>query len=717
MADGILAKPIFESIPTSFTPNFSQREFQKWINTYADLPENVIDELANSRERNALVADTYATGRDRYGKTIIFAERWYKCVMLCELLKSRGVNADAVYSHVSGQHSSIDERNRRDPDANSKALRAFKANELDVLLNVRMLTEGTDVPDVNSVFITRQTTSKILLTQMIGRALRGPKFGGTAEANIVTFTDSWRQPINWAEYDQLEEGGLDESSEIGKRPPLHLVSIDLVRQLSQNLDKGLNVAPREYTKLMPLGWYKVEFQTLVIGTEDVETVRHLVLVFDDEAEAYKKFLAHITEEELSEFASERVQRADVNARLQAWHLAYFTGIDSIDESDRLKNLFHFARHLAQNDMESPDFFVFEERASHDLDKIAQHLLDSRADRRTEQQNLEAEFARRDRYWNTLYPNFFLFKSQYDACVNRMLALEGSSQSTFNSADLVKSPELQEDREPSEELKAQVKNRDGQMCLCCGATRRLEIDHINSHYLGGNNSLDNLQTLCYKCNRDKSFNELNFRLHKNPSLAVPPAQFPKFELPKPDKMKDLELWEQAISRHLNFFYKAAATEYVKIGGKGKYFYEWTICLYEGNEPSWLRAHLPGFIARIQAARAEASLKSLEGVRVQSPGFEDVVVYAEYSADPESRNQLQRLPNGTSCRFRYDGKEHEGTILKGEFVIPRYGRFSSLSAGSEAVTGSNRNGWRDWEFKFPESQTWILADTWRKSQQEE
>ena len=41
-----------------------------------------------------------------------------------------------------------------------------------------MLTEGTDVPDVDTVFLTRQTTSKILLTQMIGRALRGPKFGG-----------------------------------------------------------------------------------------------------------------------------------------------------------------------------------------------------------------------------------------------------------------------------------------------------------------------------------------------------------------------------------------------------------------------------------------------------------------------------------------------------------------------------------------------------------
>jgi superfamily II DNA or RNA helicase len=47
-----------------------------------------------------------------------------------------------------------------------------------VLINIKILTEGTDIPDVQTVFITRETTSDILLTQMIGRALRGPRMGG-----------------------------------------------------------------------------------------------------------------------------------------------------------------------------------------------------------------------------------------------------------------------------------------------------------------------------------------------------------------------------------------------------------------------------------------------------------------------------------------------------------------------------------------------------------
>ncbi len=67
-----------------------------------------------------------------------------------------------MYSHVDADPSSADARNKRDKDENAKTLEAFRNNQLDVLINVRMLTEGTDVPSVNTVFLTRQTTSKIL---------------------------------------------------------------------------------------------------------------------------------------------------------------------------------------------------------------------------------------------------------------------------------------------------------------------------------------------------------------------------------------------------------------------------------------------------------------------------------------------------------------------------------------------------------------------------
>lgn len=61
-----------------------------------------------------------------------------------------------------------------------------------VLINVNILTEGIDLPQTKTVFLTRPTVSTILMTQMIGRSLRGEKAGGTKEAYVVSFIDDWQ---------------------------------------------------------------------------------------------------------------------------------------------------------------------------------------------------------------------------------------------------------------------------------------------------------------------------------------------------------------------------------------------------------------------------------------------------------------------------------------------------------------------------------------------
>ena len=116
-----------------------------------------------------------------------------------------------MYSHVDSRANTVAERNQRNATENARILDDFRTGKLDVLLNVRMLSEGTDVPDVKTVFITRQTTSSILLTQMVGRALRGKAAGGGAKkefANIVFFTDNWQKVINFAKPDDGELGRI-----------------------------------------------------------------------------------------------------------------------------------------------------------------------------------------------------------------------------------------------------------------------------------------------------------------------------------------------------------------------------------------------------------------------------------------------------------------------------------------------------------------------------
>jgi len=50
------------------------------------------------------------------------------------------------------------------------------------------------------------------------------------------------------------------------------------------------------------------------------------------------------------------------------------------------------------------------------------------------------------------------------------------------------------------------NRDGFQCVKCGASGKdanLEVDHIIPISKGGKSTMDNLETLCFKCNRGKS----------------------------------------------------------------------------------------------------------------------------------------------------------------------------------------------------------------------
>lgn len=53
-----------------------------------------------------------------------------------------------------------------------------------------------------------------------------------------------------------------------------------------------------------------------------------------------------------------------------------------------------------------------------------------------------------------------------------------------------------------DIREQIFYRDGYMCLNCGSSERLELDHIMPISKGGENSINNLQTLCKSCNCKK-----------------------------------------------------------------------------------------------------------------------------------------------------------------------------------------------------------------------
>src|SRR5207247_6844374 len=68
----------------------------------------------------------------------------------------------------------------------------FRSGDLSVLSNYGVLTTGFDAPRVRAVVVARPTTSPVLYEQMIGRGMRGPRFGGTDECLVVDVADNIR---------------------------------------------------------------------------------------------------------------------------------------------------------------------------------------------------------------------------------------------------------------------------------------------------------------------------------------------------------------------------------------------------------------------------------------------------------------------------------------------------------------------------------------------
>lgn len=69
-------------------------------------------------------------------------------------------------------------------------IRQFKNKEIEVLFNFGILTTGFDAPNTDAVIICRQLEkSSSLFRQMVGRGLRGSKFGGTEDCIIVHFEE------------------------------------------------------------------------------------------------------------------------------------------------------------------------------------------------------------------------------------------------------------------------------------------------------------------------------------------------------------------------------------------------------------------------------------------------------------------------------------------------------------------------------------------------
>ena len=245
IADGYLSKPRYEQVNTNI--NFHTQitlDEQRYIRKWGELSPETMDRIAQVAERNTLIADTYTNNASRYGKTLIFALNVTHCIGLCEELQKRSVKCDYIYSAHPG---------------NEEKISRFKKGDLDVLVNINVMTEGNDVPDIQTVFLTRPTSSDVLLMQMIGRGMRGVGSGGTETVNVVDFHDNWGSFANWLN-PEFVVGDIDLPEEpdpqTKKRKPTEIVPWAMISELLDGVQTSVVASEAPFSAL-PIGWYDV----------------------------------------------------------------------------------------------------------------------------------------------------------------------------------------------------------------------------------------------------------------------------------------------------------------------------------------------------------------------------------------------------------------------------------------------------------------------------
>lgn len=598
-AQGILSRPNYIQRPTGKELHVPDALYNRLVREHKDLPEDIIEKLASDSMRNDAIVQEYVQNKKRYGKTLIFADRWFQCVYLKEKLLAKGVRADAIYSRIDADPGSAEARNQRAASDNARILDEFRSGKdkdgrekLEVLINVRMLTEGADVPSVRTVFLTRQTTSHILMAQMIGRALRGRKAGGSNEANIVMFMDDWRRLVEWATPATLD-GGTEESRVVRGNYPLEHISIRLVEELSRQINNPDLPAP-PFAGIMPVGWYQTEFVVSSDDeTEETQAFTEFVMVYEETKPKFENFIEAFLDDMPEGWDREHLPPEWTQPQTAAWASEFFDReTDEIGGSIDL-DLIRVARHIAQN-QSRPEFYTFEERDRHDLDEIARKRI--RFSMFENYENLRNEFSRPGNLWSVFYKTYDRFAAAFDGAARRVHNERINGPNTDASASPIPaSRPRRARRELSEAEKAQVKRRDGNQCLGCGAKGtgiRLQIDHITPYNLGGETSIENSQTLCSVCNRDKRIHDLNFR--QNSTLLKAPRELEL--LPRAGR----ENVALSLTRLVNRFYHCGAVCQVHIHNRsnGVFYNTWKVELYSGNDPKWLRRHHKALVEHIQ-----------------------------------------------------------------------------------------------------------------------
>lgn len=511
----ILSRPIIESYNTGedYSQYIRTKDLER-IQRFDALPDDIMEKMIENSARSKFIVETYKENRKKYGQTIVFAMNITHAIQLTTVFHEYGIKADYV---VSGLRDAVTGATRS-AEENHRVIQQYRSGELEVIVNVNILTEGVDLPKTQTVFLTRPTVSKILMTQMVGRALRGEKAGGTKDAYIVSFIDNGLDKIAWANPEFIFEGNNDfaDTASDYEKHAIRLISIakmeEFAKMLNKSADtKGLEKIP--FTKRIPIGMYMFNYLE-----EEGMDISYQVMVYDSTQKAYEQMMNALSDifkeyEIDQEYLSQQILETVAEKCREMFFLGEM--IPAYDKNDMI----HILKYYAQYE-QIPEFYSFDyiEKSKIDPCVIAEKIVEQKLDPLQKvayinelwnngDDNLLRMFFGKQKY---LYDQIdreilritapFIFESDDNVVYGRK---KFEDMSLYEIGKI--NPELE--RTLRKEAFETAKISDGKyVCACCkrkfDSRIPLQVDHIIPLNKGGKTVSDNLQILCRYCNGEK-----------------------------------------------------------------------------------------------------------------------------------------------------------------------------------------------------------------------
>jgi len=533
---GILSEPHFEEVTTGQNIieqfDLTDEQINELNSKFGDfntiLGENISKSIATNKERNLTIINRYITQKAKYKQTIVFALNVDNAIALNALFREAGVKSDYVLSSIKDIATGVTLSSKD----NKNKIEQFRKGELEVLINVNILTEGTDVPNVQSIFLARPTISSILMTQMIGRGLRGPKAGGTKDAYIVSFIDEWQNKISWVNPEKLFiEDNIDfedKTAEV-KKQIIRLVAINKLEEFAILNNQIIEPQIREelekldFIERFPIGIYQFKF---LKETENEPVERHCeVLVYDNIQQSYNDFVNSLP----AIFAEYKLDKKDFLTEAELDKYAsiiedeFFNGCLKYP-AYHVQDIKDILQYYAIQD-QTPPFIELKDREKYNIDEIAREIIEKDLGERAQAEMINQTWESNEIAWETFF-NFDKksFLREVNLAKTKFLHPELYARKSVVPKDEKELRELEKlnlyeikETNPeygkwlSDQVYKKFTDQDG---FYFSATKNyksknkldFQIDHIKPMHNGGLTVLDNLQLLTRSENAKKGNKE-------------------------------------------------------------------------------------------------------------------------------------------------------------------------------------------------------------------